>query len=102
MTTHLTPDSSGRTRCCGKTVDELPLGDEFAVFDEHKTCPHCGYFLIAGAQEIERVELSGPSWESIPASDVKVTDVKLFASKNPPDMEKTVSLPGTVLRVCCY
>ncbi len=31
MTTHLTTDSSGRTRCCGKTVDKLPLSDGFTM-----------------------------------------------------------------------
>mgnify|MGYP001598212634 CR=1 FL=1 len=56
---HLTPDDAGRTRCCGKTVTELPLSDEFTLDEGKKTCPKSGYFVVYGSKEEQLVHLTG-------------------------------------------
>ena len=94
---HLTPDDDGRTRCCGKTVTELPLSDEFTLDEGKKTCPKSGYFVPATADAIQEAVLDPLNFVSFPKKTMTVEEIreKYGLETWPADVAKIVDYLST-------
>ena len=93
--THLTPDESGRCRCCGKPPGELPLADQFTTDEKKRTCG-TGFIVKRASQDEASVPQLPPTFRVKFADKEEVVELFGPSLPPPPTIPKTTSVGSSL------